>query len=365
MTASHRLGQLAHAVVRARQESLGRTEADGGGRSDEVQPGHRRFAGPRQHGEAIQRLDLRPQLRGQEAEVGDVDAEAGAGDHVIDLNGRTLAVEFEAHPGSDRFGLDHLAAGQHVDDALDPILQPGRAGRTEYSPRLGDAHVPWQQAEGVRRVPHRAVPAFAQLRGGPADMPEPADLLRVRIHPGDLRPPHDQRGAGTGLVQQSRRLQGRLACSDHGDVAPGEHREVAVVSRVGQQVGRQASQFRGNVGVGQDTGGDHDAFRGQGFRFRESNFEAVAGLVDHRGGDVGNIGRELARVPAGVAGKSLKRDRSDPVHVGQFVLPAVLGHVIAAGRRGDAGGVGLGLQVHADRHVRFPGVHRLADDAVR
>jgi len=101
--------------MRAGQEALGGTETDGGGRADEVQAGNRGLAGARQHGESVQRLDLRPQLSGQEAEIADVDAEARAGDHMVDLNGLTLAVEFKAHPGSMRLGLDDLTARQHLD----------------------------------------------------------------------------------------------------------------------------------------------------------------------------------------------------------------------------------------------------------
>ncbi len=259
-------------------------------------------------------------------------------------------------------GAAHLVAEQGLDHALDPVPEPPGAARAEHGAGLGDADALREQPERLRGVPDRAAPAFAQLVGGPDEVPEPAERLGVGLDEVQCGLADDQPGVGARLVEQGRGLQRRLPSADHRDPAALERLQPVDVLAVREQVRGQPGQLGRDPVVGQHAGRHHDLPGGDRVRVGEADPEPALDRGHVADRDVPDARDQLLGEPVGVTEEAFPRQRAQPLLVVVAVLGAVGGHVIAGPGRGHVRGVRLRLHVHADRHVRAVGAVRLAHD---
>jgi len=86
---------------------------------------------------------------------------------------------------------------------------------------------------------------------------EPADRLqavqsRAADEPADERRANEHLDLGAGLVQQRGRLDRALAAADDDHLAAAEHAQVAVLGRMGGELGRQRREERRSPGEPRD-----------------------------------------------------------------------------------------------------------------
>ena len=160
----------------------------------------------------VDRGDSRPQLGREERQPGEVDAEPGPGNHVVDIECGPLGpVHGQPDAAAVRGGLVHTVTSQYLDHSVNAVLEPPGATGAEHRSCLGHPHLFRQQPERLGTVPEGAMPALTKLGDRPPEMPDPADVLGVGDIPAELRAPREHPDIYPCLVQESRCLQRRLA----------------------------------------------------------------------------------------------------------------------------------------------------------
>ena len=112
----------------------------------------------------------------------------------------------------------------------------------------------------------------------------------------------------------------------------------------------------------QDTRRDHDTPGRNWLGIGEGDLEPAVGGLDLRHRDITHIGHQLLDIPVAVVEEYFDWQRRPPLDTFDSLRPAVSREIVPVLRARHVRAVRLGFQVHADRHVGAPGIHRAADD---
>ena len=128
------------------------------------------------------------------------------------------------------------------------------------------------------------------------------------------------------------------------------------------QLSRERSECSRHVTIGIEAGGYEDAPGDQNLAVLHHDFEAVRPSPDREDGPLVDLRHESLLEGEAIGEELIQRNGGGPLLIGQSTIAIESLQGERARRIGEVRRKTFGLEIHADRHLRLPAMHRPAED---